>query len=66
MRGDLIEVGPTVFKPIHREMHFLSQRTTETQLDRIKRFREWLLREVRLSGVTVQRPARVPRASRPR
>jgi LysR family transcriptional regulator, glycine cleavage system transcriptional activator len=58
VRGDLIEVGPTVFKRIHREMHFLSQRTTETRLDKIKRFREWLLREVRLSGITAgKRPA---------
>lgn len=61
VRGDLIEVGPTVFKHIQREMHFLSQRTTDTQLDKVKRFREWLLQEVRLSGITQgKRSARGP------
>ncbi|MFT3957224.1 MAG: LysR substrate-binding domain-containing protein [Piscinibacter sp.] len=46
-RGDLVEAGGSSFKPIHREMHFLSQRINETQVDRIRRFRGWLLAAIR-------------------
>lgn len=49
LRGDLVEVGPTVFKPIHRETHFLSCRTNEMHLGRIQAFRAWLLGALRES-----------------
>jgi len=45
-RGDLIEVGPTVFKHIDREMHFYSQRSNEKQVDKVRRFKTWLLQQV--------------------
>ena len=42
-RGDLVEVGPTVFKSFHRVVHFLSVRSNEGHVERIRRFRDWLL-----------------------
>jgi LysR family glycine cleavage system transcriptional activator len=48
-RGDLVEVGPTVFKPLHREMHFFSQRINERHIDKIQQFKKWLLEQVHLS-----------------
>lgn len=42
-RGDLVEVGRSVFKRIRREVHFLSVRSNERQVDKISRFRQWLL-----------------------
>ena len=49
-RGDLIEVGPTVFKRLERETHFFSLRSNEKQIDKIKSFKNWLLNEVQLSA----------------
>lgn len=46
-RGDLIEAGATVFKHIEQETHFLSLRRNEMHVDKIRRFREWLLEQVR-------------------
>lgn len=42
-RGDLVEVGKTQFKRIRREVHFLSIRTNERHIEKIGRFRQWLL-----------------------
>lgn len=42
-RGDLLEVGRSVFQRIRREVHFLSVRSNERQRDKIARFRQWLL-----------------------
>lgn len=42
-RGDLVEVGRSVFQRIRREVHFLSVRSNERQRDKIARFRQWLL-----------------------
>jgi len=56
-RGDLIEVGPTVFKHLDREMHFFSQRINEKQVDKIKRFRKWLLEQVQLSATAGRKAA---------
>lgn len=42
-RGDLVEVGSSVFQRIRREVNFLSVRSNERQLEKIRRFREWLL-----------------------
>lgn len=49
-RGDLVEAGRTVFKHINREMHFFSQRSNEKQVDKIRRFRDWLLEQVQQSA----------------
>jgi DNA-binding transcriptional LysR family regulator len=46
-RGDLIEVGPTVFRHLDREMHFFSERTNEKQITKIQCFREWLLDQLK-------------------
>jgi DNA-binding transcriptional LysR family regulator len=42
-RGDLVEVGRTVFKRIRREVHFLSVRSNEKHLDKISRLTTWLM-----------------------
>lgn len=44
-RGDLVEVGRTVFRRIRREVHFLSTRTNERHVEKIGRFRQWLTAE---------------------
>lgn len=46
-RGELIVMGAGVFRPVEREMHFLSQRANEKHLDKVQCFREWLLYQVR-------------------
>jgi DNA-binding transcriptional LysR family regulator len=46
-QGELIEVGPKVFKKTERVMHFFSQRTNEQQVEKVRSFREWLLAQVR-------------------
>jgi len=46
-RGDLVELGAMAFKHIDREMHFFSQRINEKQVDKVKRFKQWLLERVR-------------------
>ncbi len=46
-RGDLVEANNAALKTIEREMHFLSQRTNERQVERIKAFRDWLLGQIR-------------------
>lgn len=53
-RGDLIQAGPTVFKHIEREMHFYSQRINEKQLDKVKRFKTWLMCEVSSAATTAK------------
>ena len=50
-RGDLVEVGPSVFRCIEREVHFLSQRTVDAQVDKVKRFNRWLLAQISPSAV---------------
>lgn len=45
-RGDLVEIGADVFQSLKRDMHFLSQRANEKHLEKIKSFREWLLKQV--------------------
>lgn len=42
-RGDLVEVGRSVFQRIRREVHFLSVRSNERNVEKISRFRQWLL-----------------------
>jgi DNA-binding transcriptional LysR family regulator len=41
-RGELVELGLGRFKPFMRETHFLSYRTNERNLDKVKLFRQWL------------------------
>ncbi|RCW68666.1 LysR substrate-binding domain-containing protein [Pseudorhodoferax soli] len=45
-RGELVELGSKEFKRVLRETHFLSQRTNERHLDKIKKFRTWLLAQL--------------------
>jgi len=49
-RGDLIELGADEFKPLARETHFLSFRTSEKNVEKVRMFREWLLAR---TGITV-------------
>jgi len=45
-RGDLVVAGEYEFQPIIRENHFFSQRTNERQVEKVKKFKDWLLKEV--------------------
>lgn len=45
-RGDLVEIGSNEFKRVVRETHFLSQRANERHLEKIKKFRGWLLAQL--------------------
>jgi LysR family glycine cleavage system transcriptional activator len=65
-RGDLVEVGPTPYSSaIDREVHFLSLRSSERHVDKIKRFRERLLEQLQSShAVAVDPPGPVSRKSR--
>lgn len=45
-RGELVEIGAGQFKKVQREVHYLSTRASESQVDKIRRFTSWLLREV--------------------
>lgn len=42
-RGDLVEVGGPGLRSIEREMHFLSTRANDRQVERVRCFRDWLL-----------------------
>lgn len=42
-RGDLVEVGRSQFQRIQREVHFLSVRSNERQVDKVACFQRWLL-----------------------
>ena len=41
-RGELVEFGAGTFQPFLRETHFLSYRTNERNLEKVKLFRHWL------------------------
>jgi len=58
-RGDLVVAGSLEFRAITRENHFLSQRTNERQVEKVKKFKEWLLDEVHSSATTMS-----PRSAR--
>lgn len=45
-RGDLVELGPTVFRRIERETHFLSCRTDERRLAKVAGFKTWLFEQL--------------------
>lgn len=42
-RGDLVEAGRTVFRRIRRDLHFLSVRSNERNVEKIRHFKAWLL-----------------------
>jgi LysR family glycine cleavage system transcriptional activator len=42
LRGDLVELGRDVFKPLACETHFLTYRVNERGLDKVRLFHEWL------------------------
>ena len=45
-RGELVELGAGVSRPLAREMHFFSRRTNERHLKKIKAFSDWLFGEL--------------------
>ena len=48
-RGDLVEFGRGTFKPISRETHFLSERSNERHIEKVRLFREWLFAKAELT-----------------
>jgi LysR family transcriptional regulator, glycine cleavage system transcriptional activator len=48
-RGELVELGAGDFQRIAKETHFLSQRANERNVEKIRRFKEWLLDELATS-----------------
>ena len=44
-RGDLVEVGRTLFSRIRRNVHFLSVRSNEKNVEKIGQFTRWILKE---------------------
>jgi DNA-binding transcriptional LysR family regulator len=49
-RGDLVEFGLGTFKPIARETHFLSERSNERHVEKVRLFREWLFAKAELAA----------------
>ena len=43
-RGELVELGAGIFKPLALEMHFVSCRTDERQMKKVRLFRAWLFK----------------------
>ena len=41
-RGELVELGRDIFKPLEQPIHFFSYRASERQRPKVKAFREWL------------------------
>ncbi|SAL04342.1 DNA-binding transcriptional activator GcvA [Caballeronia calidae] len=41
-RGDLVELGADIFRPLARETHFLSYRMSDKNVEKVKGFRRWL------------------------
>jgi DNA-binding transcriptional LysR family regulator len=46
-RGELVELGSSVFKRLVRENHFFSIRTNERQVEKVKNFRNWLFGQLK-------------------
>jgi len=46
-RGDLVEFGSGSFVPVSRETHFLTQRSNERHVEKVRVFREWLFEKVK-------------------
>lgn len=49
-RGELLELGQGVFKPLEQTIHHLSYRTGERQRPKVRIFRDWLLQTAGLSA----------------
>ena len=49
-RGDLVELGVEVFRPLSRETHFFSQRVNEQHVEKVKIFRDWLFSKIFTEG----------------
>jgi DNA-binding transcriptional LysR family regulator len=58
-RGDLIELGRDVFRPVDSETHFLSYRSNESQVLKVKCFQDWLFSKAGLEGEGAGRSAAV-------
>jgi len=50
--GSLVEVGQGQFKQIEREIHFFSYRTGEARIQKLDKFREWILAQTRTESST--------------
>lgn len=49
-RGDLVVLGEAAFVKLYRETHFLSYRENERDVDKVQRFRLWLLKAAGLDS----------------
>jgi len=49
-RGELVEMGADVFRPVARETHFLSYRVNERNTDKVRSFHEWLWEKAGLAA----------------
>lgn len=54
-RGELIEAGESEFHRISRETHFLSHRSNESHIEKVRSFKEWLFVQVEESECTMKR-----------
>lgn len=63
-RGDLVEFGRGSFRQVARETHFLSQRSNERHIEKVRMFREWLFAKVGLSVAVNDASGEPPRAAR--
>lgn len=63
-RGDLVVAGGTEFQTITRENHFFSQRTNERQVEKVKKFKDWLLEEVHAAATPAAARKAIPATRR--
>ena len=49
-RGELIELGPTVFRQLSRVNHFFSQRVNERHVEKVKSFKNWVFKQLATRG----------------
>lgn len=49
-RGELVELGAGQFRRVQRENHFLSVRTNERNVDKVRKFSGWLIAQLPAAG----------------
>lgn len=47
-RGELVEIGKDEFMPLEQATHFISYRSNEWQINKVKSFREWLFKSAQV------------------
>ena len=52
-RGELVEFGAGYFKPFMRETHFVSFRTSDRNVEKVRTFRAWLAEKAGMDGQSV-------------